>query len=123
MTNEKKEAEEISITVDEKNCPIWKDEKGNAISGLKREHFINEEAKKIDSKHCWKQFYLYMVEFKKARTAAFQEKTDSLAAEIVAYQEKADNVGKTLSKEDQDKAKLASLEKKIAALKAGMAEG
>jgi len=111
---------EINVTLDEKGVPVWKDAKGNFIPGLQREHFVNEETKKIDSQHCWKQFYLYQVEFKKARAAAFQAKTDALLEEAKLYAEKSENVGKELSQEDKDKLKLAKLEKAIEAQKKSM---
>lgn len=115
-----KEEKEINVTLDNGGVPIWKDDNGKFIPGLQREHFVNAETKAEDPIHCWKQFYLYQVEFKKARAEAFQVKTDALLEEAALYKEKAEMVGQELSPEQKAEAKLEKLEKAIAAQKKSM---
>ena len=114
-------AKEVTITTNEKNIPIWKNEDGSLVQGLEKKMFLNENVAQEDKNEAKKAFYMYMKEYKLAKATVAQARVDSYKEAAEEYQQKHDEVGKELTEEQKAVNKLSKLEKQIQAAKAALA--
>ena len=104
---------EVTLELNAKGIPIWKNKAGKIVEGLRRPHFFSE-VKPEHRDEATKEFCSYMIELKKERVQFFTERAEAMQKHVEFYTEKLSQVGRELTNAEKLEAKMKRLEVALA---------